>query len=61
MVRVLQQPHSAVSGDKCPLDFLKDADGYVLAGTALKKDEVTVKERAVDFAELIKYQNWVKQ
>ena len=61
VVRVLQQPHSAVSGDKCPLDFLKDADGYVLAGTALKKDEVTLKERAVDFAELVKYQNWVKQ
>lgn len=61
VVRVLQQPHSAVSGDKCPLDFLKGADGYVLAGTALKKDEVTVNERAVDFTELIKYQNWVKQ
>lgn len=61
VVRVLQQPHSAVSGDKCPLDFLKDADGYVLAGTALKKDEVTINKRAVDFTELVKYQNWIKQ
>lgn len=61
VVRVLQQPHSAVSGDKCPLDFLKDADGYVLAGTALKKDEVAINERAIDFTELVKYQNWIKQ
>lgn len=60
VVRVLQQPHSA-GDDKCPLDFLKDADGYVLAGTALKKDETTVNKRAVDFTELVKYQNWVKE
>lgn len=61
VVRVLQQPHSAIGDDKCPLDFLKDADGYVLAGTALKKDEATIHKRAVDFTELVKYQNWVKE
>ena len=59
LARVLQQP--SASGTTCILDFVRGASGYVLEGTALKKDDVGSTKEAIDFSELVKYQNWVKQ
>lgn len=61
LVRILQMTHSEIDQKK-PLDFVRNADQYILAGTALTKDEDEIKKQEwADFSEFVKYQNWTKR
>lgn len=60
IVRVLQTKHSNADETK-PLDFIRNAQDYVLAGTALTKDEDGYKRNWVDFSDIVSYQNWSKR
>lgn len=59
LVRVLQSKHSEADTTK-PLDFIRNVEDYVLAGTALVKDEDGYHRNWVDFEDIVSYQNWNK-
>ena len=59
LVRVLQSEASELDATR-PLDFVRSADAYVLAGTALTKDQEGYHRNWVDFDDIVSYQNWTK-
>ena len=59
LVRVLQSNASEQDSTR-PLDFVRNADTYVLAGTALTKDQDGYHRNWVDFGDIVSYQNWTK-
>ena len=59
LVRVLQSEASELDATR-PLDFVRNADAYVLAGTALTKDQEGYHRNWVDFDDIVSYQNWTK-
>lgn len=60
LVRILQSKHSDSDTTK-PLDFIRNAETYILAGTALVKDEEGYHRNWVDFNDIVCYQNWTKR
>lgn len=64
LTRVLQQPASAVPGSEKPIDFFKNGTNYIIAGTVVMGEgagEVDASQKPIEFSEIVRYQNWVKQ